>query len=109
VLTPGEADEILGLLRGMTRRGEITVMMISHKFREVEAFCDASRAQARREGWRRRGRRRLDARDGEDDDRRFRRASLGRPGGGAAEERNLEIAGLSVDGDEGARRSSTSI
>ena len=41
VLTPGEADEILGLLRGMTQRGEITVMMISHKFREVEAFCDA--------------------------------------------------------------------
>ena len=40
VLTPGEADEILGLLRDMAHRGEITVMMISHKFREVEAFCD---------------------------------------------------------------------
>ncbi len=40
VLTPGEADEILGLLRQMARRGEITVAMISHKFREVEAFCD---------------------------------------------------------------------
>ncbi len=40
VLTPGEADEILGLLREMAHRGEITVMMISHKFREVEAFCD---------------------------------------------------------------------
>ena len=40
VLTPGEADEILGLLRGMAHRGEITVAMISHKFREVEAFCD---------------------------------------------------------------------
>ncbi len=41
VLTPGEADEILGLLRGMTRRGEITVIMITHKFREVLSFCDS--------------------------------------------------------------------
>jgi general nucleoside transport system ATP-binding protein len=40
VLTPGEADEILGLLRDLAHRGEITVAMISHKFREVEAFCD---------------------------------------------------------------------
>jgi ABC-type uncharacterized transport system ATPase subunit len=40
VLTPGEADEILGLLKEMAHRGEITVAMISHKFREVEAFCD---------------------------------------------------------------------
>ena len=40
VLTPGEADEILGLLRDMAHRGEITVVMITHKFREVEAFCD---------------------------------------------------------------------
>ena len=40
VLTPGEADEILGLLKDMAHRGEITVAMISHKFREVEAFCD---------------------------------------------------------------------
>jgi general nucleoside transport system ATP-binding protein len=41
VLTPGEADEILGMLRDMTKRGELTVLMISHKFREVTAFCDA--------------------------------------------------------------------
>ena len=41
VLTPGEADEILGLLQGMTRRGEISILMISHKFREVTAFADA--------------------------------------------------------------------
>ena len=40
VLTPGEADEILGLLRDMAHANTITVMMISHKFREVEAFCD---------------------------------------------------------------------
>src|SRR6202045_450182 len=40
VLTPGEADEILGLLRDMAHANTITVMMISHNFREVEAFCD---------------------------------------------------------------------
>jgi general nucleoside transport system ATP-binding protein len=41
VLTPGEADEMLGLLRGMTHRKEITVIMITHKFREVLSFCDS--------------------------------------------------------------------
>jgi simple sugar transport system ATP-binding protein len=40
VLTPGEADEMLGLLHQMSRRGEITVLMITHKFREVIAFAD---------------------------------------------------------------------
>ncbi len=40
VLTPQEADEILGLLRGMTEAGDLTVLMISHKFREVTAFAD---------------------------------------------------------------------
>ncbi len=40
VLTPDEADEMLGLLKGMTQRGELTVLMISHKFREVTAYAD---------------------------------------------------------------------
>jgi simple sugar transport system ATP-binding protein len=40
VLTPDEADEVLGLLRGMTREGKLTVLMISHKFREVMKFAD---------------------------------------------------------------------
>jgi general nucleoside transport system ATP-binding protein len=40
VLTPGEADEVLGLLGDMARAGDVTVLMISHKFREVKAFCD---------------------------------------------------------------------
>ena len=40
VLTPGEADEVLGLLRDMTARGELTILMITHKFREVTAFTD---------------------------------------------------------------------
>ena len=77
VLTPGEADEILGLLRDMAHRGEITVAMISHKFREVEAFCDDFTVLRRgAAGRRRQGRRGLDARDGGDDDRRRRRAPL---------------------------------
>ncbi|MEJ8472529.1 ABC transporter ATP-binding protein [Roseibium algae] len=41
VLTPDEADEVLGLLRGMTDAGDLTILMISHKFREVTAFADA--------------------------------------------------------------------
>ncbi len=40
VLTPGEADEVLGLLRGMTQAGDLTILMISHKFREVMAYAD---------------------------------------------------------------------
>ena len=40
VLTPGEADEVLGLLHAMTRRGELTVLIITHKFREVTAYAD---------------------------------------------------------------------
>ena len=41
VLTPAEAGEMLGLVRGMTERGELTVLMISHKFHEVTKFADA--------------------------------------------------------------------
>lgn len=40
VLTPGEADEILGLLREQVTAGKLSVLMISHKFREVMAFAD---------------------------------------------------------------------
>src|SRR5258705_4906387 len=41
VLTPAEADEVLGMLRTMARAGAVTVLMITHKFREVMAFADA--------------------------------------------------------------------
>src|SRR6185369_2796158 len=41
VLTPGEADEILGLLKQMAQAKDITVVIITHKFREVTAFADA--------------------------------------------------------------------
>jgi simple sugar transport system ATP-binding protein len=40
VLTPDEADEVLGLMKQMAGRGEISVLMITHKFREVLAFAD---------------------------------------------------------------------
>lgn len=40
VLTPDEADEVLGHVRGLCRAGEISVLMITHKFREVTAFAD---------------------------------------------------------------------
>jgi simple sugar transport system ATP-binding protein len=40
VLTPAEADEMLGLLRGMTEAGALSVLMISHKFREVMGYAD---------------------------------------------------------------------
>ncbi len=41
VLTPAEADEVLGLLHEKTRRKELTVLIITHKFREVTGYCDA--------------------------------------------------------------------
>ncbi len=40
VLTPQEADEVLGLLRETVTQGLLSVLIISHKFREVTAFCD---------------------------------------------------------------------
>jgi simple sugar transport system ATP-binding protein len=41
VLTPAEADEVLGMLKAMAARGDVTVLMITHKFREVMAFADS--------------------------------------------------------------------
>lgn len=40
VLTPQEADEILGLLKQQTINGDLTVLTITHKFREVMNFAD---------------------------------------------------------------------
>ncbi|HUB25830.1 MAG TPA: ABC transporter ATP-binding protein [Tepidisphaeraceae bacterium] len=40
VLTPGEADELLSMLKQRTDSGELTVLMITHKFREVMKFAD---------------------------------------------------------------------
>jgi simple sugar transport system ATP-binding protein len=41
VLTPGEADEVLGVLHALTRKGELSILMITHKFREVMAYADS--------------------------------------------------------------------
>jgi general nucleoside transport system ATP-binding protein len=40
VLTPQEADEVLAYVRAVAQRGECTVLMITHKFREVMAYAD---------------------------------------------------------------------
>ena len=40
VLTPQEADEVLGALRDRAHAGQCSVVMITHKFREVMAFAD---------------------------------------------------------------------
>src|SRR6202045_1935138 len=39
-LTPSEAEEVLGLIRGITARGDITTVIIPHKLKEVAAFAD---------------------------------------------------------------------
>jgi general nucleoside transport system ATP-binding protein len=39
-LTPQEAEEVLGLIRGLTERGDITTVIITHKLKEVAAFAD---------------------------------------------------------------------
>ncbi len=40
VLTPDEADEILSHVKTLCQTGEITALMITHKFREVTAYAD---------------------------------------------------------------------
>ena len=41
VLTPQEADQVLGHVRDFARAGHCTVLLITHKFREVMAYADA--------------------------------------------------------------------
>jgi len=41
VLTPQEADEVLGHVRAIARSGQCSVVIITHKFREVMAYADA--------------------------------------------------------------------
>lgn len=40
VLTPAEADEVLGMMHEMTQENRLTVVLITHKFREVLGFAD---------------------------------------------------------------------
>ena len=39
VLTPDEADQVLGTLRDLTQAQRLTVVLITHKLREVQAFA----------------------------------------------------------------------
>jgi simple sugar transport system ATP-binding protein len=39
VLTPAEAKQILGLMRQMSEQGRLSVVLITHKLREVEEFA----------------------------------------------------------------------
>jgi simple sugar transport system ATP-binding protein len=41
VLTPTEADEVLSLVKEKVEAQELSVLIITHKFREVFGFCDA--------------------------------------------------------------------
>lgn len=40
VLTPAEADEVLDKIYQLTRDGKLTVLIITHKFREVTKYAD---------------------------------------------------------------------
>ncbi len=40
VLTPAEADEVLNLVKTLCNDNRLTVLMITHKFREVSAYAD---------------------------------------------------------------------
>jgi len=40
VLTPQEATEMLGLVRGLAHSGALTIVIITHKLKEVAAFVD---------------------------------------------------------------------
>ena len=56
MLTPSEADEVLGMLREMAHAREISILMITHKFREVTKFADEVTMLAPRSRRRARGR-----------------------------------------------------
>ena len=40
VLTPQEADDVLGLLAQMAHDGQVSILLITHKVREVQRFAD---------------------------------------------------------------------
>ncbi len=40
VLTPAEADEVFGLIREQVTANKLSVLLISHKFREITGFAD---------------------------------------------------------------------
>lgn len=102
VLTPDEADEVLGQIRDMTREAGLSVLMISHKFREVMAYADDVTVL-------RRGRHAGTARVAEVDIRRLAEMMVGSEFTHTALAREalaeqpvkLAVAGLGVDDDSG--------
>ncbi|MBI5279999.1 MAG: ABC transporter ATP-binding protein [Burkholderiales bacterium] len=110
VLTPQEADEVLGHVREFARAGLCTVLLITHKFREVMAYADAVTVL-------RRGRAVLHASVASTDPQRLAQAMVGDAGERAVAEETgaphaasamaadsatvLEVAGLRVMGDRG--------
>ncbi|MFT3803576.1 MAG: ABC transporter ATP-binding protein [Burkholderiaceae bacterium] len=112
VLTPQEADEVLGHVREFARSGRCTVLIITHKFREVMAYADDVTVL-------RRGRVAHQGRVADTDPRRLARAMMGegvapppesetaagdRPAAAAAVREAspaLEVRDLKVDGDRG--------
>lgn len=103
VLTPSEADEVLGQMRRLADRGELSVVLITHKFREVMAFA---REVSVLRGGRHVGRTLV----AETDERRLAAVMFGEATPRTAVEREptpeaapyLEIAGLRARGDRGA-------
>jgi len=103
VLTPTEADEVLGMVKDLTRAGKVTVLMITHKFREVMAFADTVSVL-------RRGRYAGEGRVADLNPTRMAEMMVGEreipkahgaKSGAATEEARLVIRDLMVDGDTG--------
>lgn len=102
VLTPDEADEVLGQIRDMTRQDGLSVLIITHKFREVMAYADDVTVL-------RRGKHAGSARVGEVDVKQLAEMMVGSAFTSTALAREavteqpvkLGIAGLSVEDDSG--------
>jgi simple sugar transport system ATP-binding protein len=110
VLTPQEADEVLGLLRDRAHAGDCSIVLITHKFREVTAYADDVSVL-------RRGRLVAAHRVAETDPRQLAAEMIGAADDGAPESKRefappqravrergaarLTIEALTVDGDRG--------
>ena len=68
VLTPAEADEVLGRLRAMAASGALSVLLITHKFREVMNRGPRDRTPQGARGWNARRRGKHAGATGRDDD-----------------------------------------
>jgi simple sugar transport system ATP-binding protein len=105
VLTPDESDEVLGRLRDVAHSGELTILLITHKLREVMAHADRVTVL-------RRGLHVGDSEIGETDPQRLAAMMVGeaaaRGASGSVARRTtspgperLVVRGLAADGDAG--------